>query len=137
MSISPRYWYVANVSIIFDAPCLFSIQCLYVFHTFHMFSFVYWMFLCTNLITRCHRPVDVFYCFCISENLLRKYSRKGLKIHEDLFYPEQRPTPKETRRGGQGATRGCQARPHPRPRLVGPWLPWPLPPNTSSPIRCP
>ena len=44
----------------------------YMFSTcVHMFSFVFRMFSCTNLLTRCHRLVAVFYCFL--------YFRKSLK----------------------------------------------------------
>ena len=86
---------------------------------FHMFSFVFRMFSYTNILTRCLRPVAVFCMFLISEILLRKYSRNGLKSTEISFYLERRQRPKETRRGARVHIEGHQARPHPRPRLMG------------------
>ena len=102
----------------------------------HLFSFVFWMFSWTNLLTRCPVPVFVFCCFCISENFLKKYSRKGLKIHGDHFYPERRDCPKESQRGALGAPALCQARVHPRSRLGGGWSPTAPPRTASLPINC-
>ena len=60
-------WYVANVSIIFDAPCLFYVNC-------YMFLYVLWHFYAfsgTNLLTRCH---SANFCFLLS--FVRKVSRE-------------------------------------------------------------
>jgi hypothetical protein len=49
-------WYVSNVSIIFDAPCLFIHHCFVFCYTswrFHAFSR-------TNLLTRCHSASSLF-----------------------------------------------------------------------------
>jgi hypothetical protein len=49
-------WYVSNVSIIFDAPCLFYTICF-------MFCYTLWHFYAfsgTNLLTRCHSASSLF-----------------------------------------------------------------------------
>jgi hypothetical protein len=54
-------WYVSNVSIIFDAPCLFYTICFF-FYT----SWRFYAFSGTNLLTRCHSVsslFSVFLCF--------------------------------------------------------------------------
>ena len=127
----------SNVSIIFDAPCLFSIQCLYVFHMFHMFSFIFRMFSYTNILTRCPRLVAVFCMLFVSEILLRKYSRNGLKIHGDQSLPGTKTETEGDPEGGRGQPKAPQAKSHPRPRLMVLSGPWPPLPVTSSPIRCP
>ena len=103
---------------------------------FHTFTFVFRMFSHTNILTRCPRPVAVFCMFFVSEILLRKYSQNRLKIHGSQFLLERRQGPKETQRGARGPPEDPQARVHPRPRLVGPWAPWPPHPVASLPIRC-
>ena len=72
-------------------------------YVFYMFSLIFWMFSQTNLLTRCLVPVSVFYCFSISEKFLKKYSRKGLKIHRDQFLPGMKTLPEgESERGPGG-----------------------------------
>ena len=74
-------------------------------YVFHMFSFVFWMFSQTNLLTRCLVPVFVFCCFCISEKFLKKYSQKGLKIYGDLFLLGR---PQEPKGHPEGSHRGTK-----------------------------
>jgi hypothetical protein len=64
-------WYVANVSIVFDAPCLFLHQLLCVLFTLrgifmHFLELTYWQDATV--------PVHVFCSFCVSEKLHKKYS---------------------------------------------------------------
>jgi hypothetical protein len=49
-------WYVSNVSIIFDAPCLFIHHLLWVLLLFWCF----YAFSGTNLLTRCHSASSLF-----------------------------------------------------------------------------
>jgi hypothetical protein len=51
-----RHWYVSNVSIIFDAPCLFLHHLLSV--SLHFMAF--YAFSRTNLLTRCHSASSLF-----------------------------------------------------------------------------
>jgi hypothetical protein len=63
-----RHWYVANVSIIFDAPCLFYTNSSMFYLHFVALLYIFW-----------HKPINnmpqcqfhVFCCFCISEKLYR------------------------------------------------------------------
>jgi len=73
-------------------------------HVFYAFTFVFRLISCTNLLTRCPRPVAVFCCFSISEKFWRKYSRKGLKIHGDQFLPGTKTDTEGDPEGGQGAS---------------------------------
>ena len=95
-------WYVANVSIIFDAPCLFSIQC---FDVFYMFSFIFRMFSCTNLLTRCPRPVDVFVVFLFQKSFEGNILGKVWKSTISLF-TRNKDRHRRWPGGGQGAPRG-------------------------------
>ena len=72
-------------------------------YVFHMFSFIFQMFSQTNLLTRRPVPVSIFCCFCISENSLKKYSRKGLKIYGDLFFTGTKIVSKGETRGSPEA----------------------------------
>ena len=96
---------------------MFSIQCLYVFH---MFSFVFRMFPYTNILTRCPRPVVVFCIFLVSEILLRKYSRNGLKIHGDQFLPRTKTKTEVDPEGCPGVPRGVPGASPPLARPGGP-----------------
>ena len=70
--------------------------------------------------------VAVYCCFSISEILLRKYSRNGLKIHGDQFLPGTKTKTEGDPEGARGPPEDAKARVSPRPCLVGPWAPWPL-----------
>jgi hypothetical protein len=79
----------------------------------------------------CQFPV--FYCFCVSEMLHRKYSRNWTKPKPDvqIFHGASR-RPKRRRSRARG-------RPHhragPRPLVV--WAPWSTSDAAPSPIRTP
>jgi hypothetical protein len=78
-------WYVANISIILDAPCLFLHQLLCDLFTLrgifmHFMELTYWQ--------DATMPVPVFCCFCVLEKLHRKYSRNWTKQRRKfLFFP--------------------------------------------------
>ena len=93
--------------------------------------------MCSSDLTRCPGPVAVFCYFCISEKLLRKYSRNGLKIRRDRFLPRTKTDTEGDHEGCPGAAKGCQARPHTRACLGGPEGPTAPPCTASLPIRCP
>jgi hypothetical protein len=69
-------WYVSNVSIIFDASCLFMHHFLCVLFTLHG-VFMHFPELPINEMPQFQFPV--FCCFCVSEKLHRKYSRNWTK----------------------------------------------------------
>jgi hypothetical protein len=69
-------WYVSNVSIIFDAPCLFLHHLLSVSLHFIAFLCIFWNNP-INKMPQCQFPV--FCYFCVSEKLHRKYSRNWMK----------------------------------------------------------
>jgi hypothetical protein len=54
-------WYVSNVSIISDAPCLFLHHLLYVFYT----SWHFYAFSGTNLSMRCHSASSLFFAIFV------------------------------------------------------------------------
>jgi hypothetical protein len=82
-------------------------------------------------------PVPVFYCFCISEKLHRKYSQNWTKRKPNPIFTEALRRPKMTRRGARGWPhhRGVRPSPWPRPPMVSP--PGPPPDDAPSPIKTP
>jgi hypothetical protein len=78
-------WYISNVSIIFDAPCLFIYHLLCVLLHFVAFLCIF-RNLPTNEMPQCQ--FSVFWCFCVSEKLHRKYSQNWTKQKPKfLFFP--------------------------------------------------
>jgi hypothetical protein len=115
-------WYVSNVSIIFDAPCLFL-------HHLPIVS----LHLVALLVPQCQFPV--FCCFCVSEVIHRKYSRNWMKQHpEVLFYPEASRDPNRSRRWATGAPHAVVARPGPWPCQPCMRAPGPTPDIAPLPI---
>jgi hypothetical protein len=85
---------------------------------------------------QCQFPV--FYCFCISEKLHRKYSRNWTKQKPNLpIFTEASRRPKRRRRGATAWPhhRGAQPSPWPRPPMVRP--PWSTSDAAPSPIKTP
>jgi hypothetical protein len=81
------HWYVSNVSIIFDAPCLFTHHLLCVLLHFMAFLCIFrnWP---TNEMPQCQFPVVCY--FCVSEKLHKKYSRNWTKQKPNLlFFPKR------------------------------------------------
>jgi hypothetical protein len=83
---------------------------------------------------QCQFPV--FFCFCVSEKLHRKYSRNWKKqVPEVLFFPEASRDLKRQRRGATGQPHTRLAWPRPLPRRLGVRRPGATPDDTPSPIR--
>jgi hypothetical protein len=85
---------------------------------------------------QCQYPV--FYCFCVSEKLHRKYSRNWTKQKPNIRkFTEASREPKRRRRGAIGQPHHRAARPAPglRPLVVRP--PWPTSDAAPSPIKIP
>jgi hypothetical protein len=83
---------------------------------------------------QCQFPV--FCCFCVSENLHRKYSRNWKKqVRKLLFFPDGGRGTNRSRRGARGWPhhKGARPSPWPRPPMVSP--PGPPPDDAPSPIR--
>jgi hypothetical protein len=83
-----------------------------------VFCYTSWRFYAfsrTNLLTRCHSASSLFFFFCVSEKLHRKYSRNWTKQKPKfLFFPDARRSPKMRQRGTKG-------RPHHRVARANPW----------------
>jgi hypothetical protein len=83
---------------------------------------------------QCQFPV--FYCFCVSEKLHRKYSRNWTKqVWKLLFFPDEGRGLNVSRRGARGWPHheGARPRPWPCPPVVR--SPWSTPDDAASPIR--
>jgi hypothetical protein len=128
-------WYVSNVSIIFDAPCLFI-------HHLRTVLLHFVALLCIfrnypiNKSKQCQFPI--FCCFCVSEVIHRKYSQNWTKqVPEVLFFLEASRDPKRSRRGATKAphTRAAQPGAWPRPLCVR--APQATSDNAPSPIKTP
>jgi hypothetical protein len=85
---------------------------------------------------QCQFPV--FYCFCVSEKLHRKYSRNWMKQKPEVqIFTGASRTPKERQRGATGRPHHRAVRPRagPRPLVVRP--PWSTSDAAPSPIKTP
>jgi hypothetical protein len=106
-----EHWYVSNVSIIFDAPCLFMHHLLCVL--LHFVAF----YACsgTNLLTRCHSASSLFSAIFVfqksyTENILgigRNKSRSSYFSRHET--------------GSKAETGGARGRPHPPMARATPW----------------
>ena len=93
------HWYVSNVSIISDVPCLFYDNTYMVCLHFISYYGIYW----TNLLTRCHSASFCLLCLFIAEKAQKpKCSEKSRKITEILF----RRKTHGARRASQGEAQG-------------------------------
>jgi hypothetical protein len=82
--------------------------------------------------------VPVFYCFCVSKILHRKYSRNWTKQKPDvqIFHgASRRPKRRRSQARGQPHHRAAQPRAGPHPLVV--WAPWSTSDAASSPIKTP
>jgi hypothetical protein len=85
---------------------------------------------------QCQFPV--FYCFCVSEKLHRKYSRNWTKQKPDVqIFIEASREPKRRRKGATGRPHHQGARPTPGPRRPVVWAPWSTSDAAPSPIKTP
>jgi hypothetical protein len=127
-------WYVSNVSIIFDALCLFLHHLLWVFYT----SWRFYAFYRTNLLTRCHSASSLFSAILVFQ---KSYTGNIIRIgwnksRTSYFYRSFTKTEDEME-GGQGQPhhRGARPSPWPCPPMVR--VPSPLPDAAPSPIYSP
>jgi hypothetical protein len=92
-------WYVSNVSIIFDAPCLFYTNCF-------VFCLHFVAFLCifrTNLLTRCHSASSLFSAIFVFQksNTGNILGIGRNKAQSSYFPPDMRRSPKKSLRGAR------------------------------------
>jgi hypothetical protein len=130
-----RSWYVSNVSIIFDAPCLFLHHLLSVLLHFVAFLCIFrnWPI---NKMPQCQFPI--FCYFCVSEKLHKKYFRNWTKQKPNLLiFTEVSRSPKRRRRGDMGRPHHRATRPAPGPRPLWVRPPWSTSEATPSPIKTP
>ena len=121
-------WYVANVSIIFDAPCLFYTNYLMFYLSFgvlfmHFLELTYWQDATV--------PVPIFCCFWFQKSCTGNILEIGWnKSRSSYFHETKTESEGETKWGHRVATPPLgAARPGPTPRHgVGPpSLRWPCP----------
>jgi hypothetical protein len=86
--------------------------------------------------SQCQFPI--FCCFCVSENLHRKYYQNWTKPKPDvqIFHGSSR-TPKRRRSRTRGWPHHQGARPTPGPRRPMVWAPWSTSDAASLPIKTP
>jgi hypothetical protein len=88
-------WYVANVSIIFDAPCLFYTNCFMFFYT----SWHFYAISRTNLLTRCHSASSCFLLFlCFKKVTQEIFSELDETKPKVPIFSDTRRSPKQRRR---------------------------------------
>jgi hypothetical protein len=127
--------YVANISIIFDAPCLFYTNC-FVFRL-HFMSF--YAFSGTNLLTRCHSANScflLFFCFRkVTQAIFSELDKMKPKVP---IFPDMRRSPKQRQRRARRWPHHLVARVHPWPRdhvVWGPWVPSNIAPSPIKRLR--
>jgi hypothetical protein len=105
-------WYVANISIIFYAPCLFYTNCF----MFCLHFMVFYAFFGTNLLTRYHSASSCILLFFYSRFLLKEiFSELDETKAEVPILLTRRRSPKERRRP-------ARSRPHHRVARAPLWL---------------
>jgi hypothetical protein len=125
-------WYVANVSIIFDAPCLFyTITLCFVYTSWHFYAFSG-----TNLLTRCHSASSCFLMFLCFRKVIQEIFSELDKMKDKVpIYLTRRQSPKERRRGARGQPHHRVARATPWPCHQVVWAPSPAPEIALLPIN--
>jgi hypothetical protein len=115
-----RDWYVANVSIIFDAPCLFYTNCFMFFYT----SWHFYAFSRTNLLTSCHSASSCFLLFLcfrkVTQEIFSELDETKVKVP---IYLTQRQSPKERRKGARSRSHHGVVRATPWSRHQVVWAP--------------
>jgi hypothetical protein len=91
-------WYVPNVSIIFDASCLFIHHLLYVL--LHFVAF--YAFFGTNLLTRCHSTSSLFFCcFVFQKSYMGNILGIGRNKSQTVYFFRSVTKSKDETEGGQ------------------------------------
>jgi hypothetical protein len=92
-------WYVANVSIIFDAPCLFYTNCF----MFCLYFVAFYAFSGTNLLIRCHSANSCFLLFSYFRKVIQEiFSELDETKAKPPIFPTQRQSPKQRWRRARG-----------------------------------
>ena len=107
--INEAPWYVSNVSIISDIPCLFYINCYMFYIHFISYYDIYW----TNLLTRCHNARSLFSAVFRFRKVTQEIFSEldGTKTQPPIF-PTRTRSPKGRRRGATTPPHHVVARPH-------------------------
>ena len=127
-------WYVANVSIIFDAPCLFITN----YSIFTRASGCFYGVYVTNILTRCHRSSSLFSAIFDSRKVTKEiFAELEKEFTESHILPKASWSQMGRPAGCPGGAHLPQERVGPWPRLAQVWPPWPasgsaLPPIYSS-----
>jgi hypothetical protein len=127
-------WYVPNITIIFDAPCLFIHHLLCVL--LHFMAF--YAFSRTNLLMRCHSASSLFLLFlCFRKATQEIFSELDETKAEVPIFSGAWRSPKQRRRGARGRPHHPMARANPWPCRGVVWAPGPLPEAALPPIYSP
>jgi hypothetical protein len=122
-------WYVRNVSIIFDAPCLF-------YTNWFMFCYTSWHFYVfsrTDLLTRCHSASSCILLFLYFRKVIHEiFSELDKTKAEVPIYLTRRRSPKERWSRARRRPHHMVAWPHPWPCQALVW-----PPQAPSNIALP
>jgi hypothetical protein len=125
-------WYIANVSIIFDAPCLFYTIC-FVYTSWHFYAFFG-----TNLLTRCHSVSSRFLLFFYSRFLPKEIFLELDETETKVpIFLTQRRSPKGRRRRAERWPHHAMARAHLWPCHHMVWAPRVSTDLALPPIYCP
>jgi hypothetical protein len=97
----PRDWYVSNVSIIFDAPCLFlhHLPCV----SLHFMAF--YAIFGTNLLTRCHSASSLFSAiFVFKKCYIGNILGIGRNKFQNSYFSRTKDEDRKRAGGGPGAS---------------------------------
>jgi hypothetical protein len=127
-------WYVSNVSIIFDAPCLFIHHLLCVFYT----SWRFYAFSRINLLTRCHSASSLFSAiFMFQKSYTGNILKIGRNKSQSSYFSRSVTESKAKTEGSQEAATPPHGTGHPRPRQGLVWAPSPPSDAALPPIYSP
>jgi hypothetical protein len=127
-------WYVSNVSIIFDAPCLFYTNCFVFCYT----SWRFYAFSRTNLLTRCHSTSFLFSAiFMFQKSYTGNILGIGRNKRESSYFTRHETESKAETEGARGRPHHAMARATPRLRQAMVWPPGPPPDIALPPIYSP
>jgi hypothetical protein len=122
-------WYVSNVSISFDAPCLFIHHLLCVL--LHFVAF--YAFSRTNLLMRCNSASSLFLLFlCFRKATQEIFSELDETKAKIPIFLEVSRSPKQRRRGARRQPHHGMVRATPWPRHDQVWAPGP---HSDAPFR--
>jgi hypothetical protein len=89
-------WYVSNVSIIFDATCLFTHYLLFFYTSWHFYAFSG-----TNLLTRCHSASSLFSAiFVFQKSYTGNILRIGWNKSRTSYFSRHKTKSEDETKGG-------------------------------------